>query len=129
MAVEKISPRVKRVANLIRRLSPEERAQLAHLMSDLEAKEPKKAVDDFHRKMLVVSGTAAPSLDEPFIGGLTYREYCALSEAEEKALWDRLFADEEMEIDDFEEVEVQPAITATERCEKGQQTWSFKRTA
>ena len=52
--------------------------------------------------------TAPPSLDDEFIGGLTYREYFALSEEEEKALWDEVFADEAMEIEDFSEVEVAP---------------------
>jgi len=50
--------------------------------------------------------TASPSLDDEFIGGLTYREYFALSEEEEKALWDGVFAYEAMEIKDFSEVEV-----------------------
>ena len=52
--------------------------------------------------------TAPPSLDDEFIGGLTYKEYFALSEEEEKALWDEVFADEAMEIEDFSEIKVAP---------------------
>jgi hypothetical protein len=51
---------------------------------------------------------APPSLHDEFTGGLTYKEYFALSEEEEKAVWDEVFADEAMEIEDFTEVEVAP---------------------
>jgi hypothetical protein len=48
-------------------------------------------------------GGVAPSPDEEFIGGLTYEEYLNLSDDEEKAFWDWLFAEGEMDIEDFEE--------------------------
>ena len=70
-------------------------------------KEKAEVVADFRSRMRVRE-TAPPSLDDEFIGGLTYREYFALSEEEEKALWDEVFADEAMEIEDFSEVEVAP---------------------
>jgi hypothetical protein len=60
------------------------------------------------RARMRVRETAPPSLDDEFIGGLTYKEYFALSEEEEKALWDKVFADEAMEVENFTEVEVAP---------------------
>jgi hypothetical protein len=62
----------------------------------------------YFRARMRARETAPPSLDDEFIGGLTYKEYFALSEEEEKALWDEVFADEAMEIEDFSEVEVAP---------------------
>jgi len=46
------------------------------------------------REQMRVQEAEPPALDEEFIGGLTYRQYYALSDEEEKALWDELFADE-----------------------------------
>jgi hypothetical protein len=60
------------------------------------------------RARMRVREAAPPSLDDEFIGGLTYKEYFALSEEEEKALWDEVFADEAMEIEDFSEIKVAP---------------------
>jgi hypothetical protein len=36
--------------------------------------------------------------DAPFLGGLTYEEYAALSDDEDKALWDRLWKEAEREV-------------------------------
>jgi hypothetical protein len=38
-----------------------------------------------------------PKPEEPFIGGLTYGEYLALSEEDEATFWDRLFQAEELD--------------------------------
>lgn len=62
----------------------------------------------YFRARMRARETAPPSLDDEFIGGLTYSEYFALSEEEEKALWDDVFADEAMEVEDFTELEVAP---------------------
>ncbi|MCW5853416.1 MAG: hypothetical protein KIT87_25340, partial [Anaerolineae bacterium] len=35
---------------------------------------------------------AMPSLDDPFVGGLTYREYFALTDDEADAVWSELAA-------------------------------------
>jgi hypothetical protein len=51
-------------------------------------------------------GGKPPAPDEPFIGGLTYGEYLALSEEEEAAFWDKLFQEEEIGIDDLQEHDV-----------------------
>lgn len=60
----------------------------------------------YFRARMRAQETAPSSLNDEFIGGLTYREYFALSEEEEKMLWDTVFADEAMEIEDFSEAEV-----------------------
>jgi hypothetical protein len=36
-------------------------------------------------------GGYQPALDEEFLEGMTYRQYFALSETEQDALWDRVF--------------------------------------
>lgn len=54
---------------------------------------------------LEMSGEVTPSLQDEFLEGLTYEEYFALSDEEEKALWDRIFAEDETGPYDLEEQE------------------------
>jgi hypothetical protein len=67
-------------------------------------------------------GGVAPSPDEEFIGGLTYEEYLNLSDDEETAFWDWLFAEGEMDIEDFEEHDVKPDAYIPARQERAQIT-------
>jgi len=48
----------------------------------------------FRRILIKMHGGVSPSDDELFVEGLTRGEYLALSEEEEKALWDKWFAEE-----------------------------------
>ena len=63
-------------------------------------------VDDFRERMRAQE-TEPSSLDDEFIGGLTYREYFALSDAEAEALWNELGADAPR-LEDLPEIEVTP---------------------
>jgi len=106
-----VSPRVIRVLSLISRLSEEEQSQLAQLLPPelIPIKVPEEALNKasiyFRAKAKVRE--KAPSLDDPFIGGLTYREYFALSDEEAEALWDK-FAAEAPPLETMPVVEVQP---------------------
>jgi hypothetical protein len=53
-------------------------------------------------------GGQAPPDDQPYFGDMTRREYQALSEEERQALWDRLYAEFDVDIDDIEEHDVRP---------------------
>lgn len=121
-AVTKERPSVKEVADIIRRMSREERAELVRLVPDLQGVEapeekpvPAKKWDEaelraYFLKKMEELGEGLPSLkeDEPFLGGLTVREYLELSDEEDKALWDRLYTEVEKEIEEYEEREVRP---------------------
>ena len=52
--------------------------------------EKKEPPEDWARRMLATSGdNASVSLDDPFGGGLTIKEYLALPEPTRQALWSR----------------------------------------
>lgn len=62
---------------------------------------------DYFRERIRVQETETPSPDDEFIGGLTYREYFALTDAEAEALWDALAADAPC-LENLPEIEVRP---------------------
>ena len=119
-----VSQRVKKVAKVLQLFTPEELAQLVGLVPQLQEIEPigemeESAAEYFRRELLARRGGKPPASDEPFIGGLTYGEYLALSEKEEAAFWDKLFTEEAMEIDDFEEHDVRAGARLPARQERG----------
>jgi hypothetical protein len=93
-----ISPRVLRVLNLIQHLEPQERSQLGELLppdvmpfSVVSEEVLTEALAYFQDKARWRA--ASPSLDDPFIAGLTYRQYFALPDDEADALWEKLEAE------------------------------------
>lgn len=70
---------------------------------------PQEVVDmvDYFRERIRAQETEPLSPDDEFIGGLTYREYFALSDAEAEALWDELATDAPR-LEDLPEIEVRP---------------------
>ncbi len=70
---------------------------------------PQEVVDmvDYFRERMRALETEPPSPDGEFVGGLTYREYFALTDAEAEALWDELTADAPR-LEDLPEIEVRP---------------------
>ena len=93
-----VSPRVLRVLNLIRRLETQERSQLGQLLlldvtlpSVVSEEALAEAVAYFQDK--ACRRATSPSLDDPFIAGLTCRQYFALPDDEADALWEELGAE------------------------------------
>jgi metallophosphoesterase superfamily enzyme len=119
-----IPRRVEQMATILQRFSREELAQLVVLVPDLKDVEPasipqgETAVAYFRRLATEMHGGIAPSPHDQFLERLTYEQYLALSEEVEEALWDRLFAEGEMDIKDFEEHEVKPAAYVPARQER-----------
>ena len=118
-----VSPRVIRVLNLIQRLEPEERSQLDQLLPpDVTSPSvvPKEALAEaiayFQQKAR--QRPTPPSLDDPFIAGLTYREYFALPDEEADALWDELAA-EAPSLEELPVIEVRPDAQLPARQERG----------
>jgi len=119
-----VPQRVKKVAKVLQLFTPEELAQLVNLVPQLREIEPiremeESAAEYFRRELLARREGKPPASDEPFIGGLTYGEYLALSEEEEDAFWDKLFTEEAMEIDDFEEHDVRASARVPARQKRG----------
>lgn len=101
-AVTTIPPYVRRLAQVLRRLTPEEMGQLVQLVPELERarspealEEEREAVAYFRRVAMELAGGTLPSPQDEFIEGLTYEEYFALPETAQDALWERIFAEEE----------------------------------
>ena len=122
---EVYSQRVRKVAEVINLFTREEIVQLVSIVPRLreiqvipELSEDVSAVEHFRSELLARRGGKPPVHDETFIGGLTYEEYLALSEEEAAAVWDRLFAEEEMEADNFEEHDVKPDARVPARQER-----------
>ena len=83
---------------LLRRLSPSELAQVTVLMPELQAHATatleREPTDDYWRRILREErGGYQPSLDDPFLDGLTYRGYFALSDAEQDSFWEKIFSE------------------------------------
>lgn len=105
-----IPPYVRKLAGVIRRLTPEEMHQLIQLVPELErarapeaVKEEQEAVTYFRRAAMELTDGTLPSLQDEFLEGLTYQEYFALPEAEQDAIWEQMFAEEETGLYDLEE--------------------------
>ncbi|MFQ5855154.1 MAG: hypothetical protein ACE5LU_05875 [Anaerolineae bacterium] len=101
-SIMSIPPHVRRLAQVLQRLTPEEMHQLVQLVPDLERahipevlEEEREARAYFRRAAMELTGGELPSLQDEFVEGLTYEEYFALPEVEQDALWNRIFTEEE----------------------------------
>ena len=111
MTAPQISPRVVAVARILRRFSRSELTQLVELVPALRKVQPEveeALVTHFRQLGLEQRGGRPASPDDPFIGGLTYAEYFALSESEQDALWDRLFTEAALDMESMPEVDIAP---------------------
>ena len=110
-----IPHRVVQVARLIRGLSQKEREQLKALVPELQRPPETKLLIDkgkmrnYIQQELAKVGNEYPPLAEadPFLGGLTIREYFALPDEDRERIWNEEHA---MEIEDFELPEVMHPI-------------------
>ncbi len=88
--------RVEGIMQVIKRLTPSEISELAQRLNAMQARDfaLSPEADEFWRRQVEAQGGPPPSLDDPFIDGLTVRQYVALSEPEQAAIWDRFYAEE-----------------------------------
>ena len=105
-----IPTRVRRLSQVIRRLTPRELSQLVGLVPELERasssdtlEAEREAVVYFRRVAMELTEGKLPSLQDEFISGLTYWSYFALPETEQDAMWAQIFAEEESGPYDLEE--------------------------
>jgi len=115
---------IERVARIIREMSAEEKRYLVYLVPELREVEPLKPAEQplrpskeflaqLRQEILEARGGVPPSDDEPFIGGLTRGEFYRLPEEEQEAIWDKVWAQAEAEVEkaieaDYREHPVKP---------------------
>jgi len=80
----------------------------SQLPYDTPADEAQLILKQVHEEAVALYGGQAPPDDQPYFGDMTWQEYRALSEKERQALWDRLYAEFDVNIDDVEEHNVRP---------------------
>jgi hypothetical protein len=70
--------------------------------------EAQTVLREAREEAIALYGGQAPPVDQPYFGGVTWREYQALSDEERQALWDKLYAEFDVEIEATEEHNVRP---------------------
>ncbi len=122
MTVTTIPGYVRQLAEVVRRLSPEEMRQLVALVPELERVRSSQAIEEerqaaayFREAALELIEGKLPTLQDEFIEGLSYEEYFKLPEAEQAALWERIFAEDETGPHPLEEHDVRPGARVAAR--------------
>lgn len=95
--------RIEQVAALIRRMTPEERALLVDLVPELRhgtslAEGQRDLMSYFAAKLEAFPSAPLMRDEDPFIGGLSVREFFALPEKEQARVWDEAHARAEEEL-------------------------------
>ncbi len=106
-----ISPRVQAVAQVMQRFTISELNQLVALVPALQDLQP--VTDDPLITYFRTLGQAQrkgqiTKADDKFIEGLSYTQYFALSEAEQDAIWEQIFAESTIDMEAISEIELSP---------------------
>ncbi len=113
---------LEQIAALIKRMCPDDRQRLFKLVPELRQEamrsvlersegtkrtldDARKTVKQLQQEVLQALSGQLLSPDEPFLEGLTLREYLEFPEAEQAKLWDKWA---EISLEELEEVEVRP---------------------
>ena len=75
---------------------------------DVTRDEAQAVLKETREEIIAIYGGQAPPADQPYFGGLTWQEYQSLPDEERQAIWDRLYADFDIEIKDVKEHDVRP---------------------
>lgn len=70
--------------------------------------EAQAVLKEAREEIIAIYGGQVPPADQPYFGGITWQEYQALPDEERQAIWDRLYADFDIEIEAVEERDVRP---------------------
>jgi hypothetical protein len=72
------------------------------------ADEAQTVLREAREEVIALYGGQAPPADQPYFGGITWEEYQALSDEQRRAIWDRVYAEFDVAIEDVEERDVRP---------------------
>ena len=75
---------------------------------DLPANNLQYVLQEAQEEVLMLYGKQAPPADQPYFGGISWQTYRNLPEAERAALWNRMYQEFDIAIDDVEERDVRP---------------------
>ena len=76
--------------------------------------EAQMVLQEVREDTIALYGGQAPPADQPYFGGVTWREYQTLPDAERRVLWGRLYAEFDVEIEAIEEHDVRPDAVVAE---------------
>lgn len=111
MIAPQTSPKVIVIARMLSRFSRDELTQLVKLvpaLREVQSTFDEELVAYFRQLGQEQRGGQPANPDDPFIGGLTYAQYFALSETEQDAIWDQIFAEAALDMDSMAETDVAP---------------------
>ncbi len=74
--------------------------------------EARAVLQEVREEVVALYGGHPPPENQPYFGGMTWREYQALSDEERQALWDRLYAEFDVAIEAVEECDVRSGALA-----------------
>lgn len=80
----------------------------ARLPYGATADEVQTVLREAREEVIALYGGQAPPAYQPYFGGVTWQEYQALSDEQRRALWDRVYAEFDVAIEDVEERDVRP---------------------
>jgi len=72
------------------------------------ADEAQTVLREAREEVIALYGGQAPPADQPYFGGITWEEYQALPDEQRRAIWDRVYAEFDVAIEDVEERDVRP---------------------
>lgn len=72
------------------------------------ADEAQTVLREAREEVIALYGGQAPPADQAYFGGVTWQEYQALSDEQWQTLWDKIYAEFDIAIEDVEERDVQP---------------------
>lgn len=75
---------------------------------EITASKASAVLKEARQEALDLYGGFPPPTDQPYFGGMTWGDYQALSDEQRRALWNRLYAEFDVEIEAIEERDVRP---------------------
>ena len=75
---------------------------------DLTANKVQHVLREVQAEVQSLYGGEAPPVNQPYFGGVTWQEYQRFSEEQREAIWNRMYQQFDIEIDDVEERGVHP---------------------
>jgi glucan biosynthesis protein len=94
------------------RVLPEKMALGEHFPYGITSGEAKTVLKEARQEALRLYGGQPPPTDQPYFGGMTWGAYQALTDEQRRALWNKLYAEFDVEIEAVEEHDVRPDAIA-----------------